>query len=112
MTPDDIAAITTLRADGLTHKQIAAVVGCSNKAVAYHLKKAAHEARLYPLDKITLPLVTDSGLMWHEKIEAPVQNSQESDCCAHCELEEECRPHVAIGDYMACERPMLWEVRE
>ena len=112
MDQSDIAAITSLRADGLTHKAIAAIVGCTHKAVAYHLKKAAYESRMYPLEKIRLPLVTDSGLMWHEQVEAPVHNSQQDDCCAHCELEAECGPHVAIGDYMACERPMLWEVRE
>ena len=113
MTPAQIAAISSLRAEGLTHKAIAARVGCSHKTVAYHLKEAAREARLYPLDKITtLPLVTDSGTMWFMPIRPPDHFGKSGDCCAHCPLEQQCRERMMAGDYIACERPLRWEVVE
>jgi len=116
VTPIDIATIERLRAEGWTQSAIARHVGCSEYAVRYHKARAAaaHPATdFYPLDGVTFPLDTKHGFMWCMPIDPPLANDGDGVGCAHCAMESRCREHVALGDFMACERaPLRSEVRE
>ena len=112
VTPDDIATINRLRSEGWSQVRISRELGMPRSTVRYYFLKAQRADNLYPLDNVTLPLVTDHGLMWFMPIRPPQTGDRSEDCCAKCPLEQQCREHVARGDFIACERPLRSEVRE
>ena len=62
-----------------------------------------------------VPLQTTAGLCWHIPVTPPrggglAHKKRKGSTCYYCPMEPHCRDAVARGDFVACERPLRWEV--
>lgn len=73
-------------------------------------KRRWSNSRLYT-GPMVLPMQTLAGVVWCETVKLPKGRSAPGrGVCDRCGREEMCLAAVRRGDFVACERPLAWEV--
>ncbi len=120
-------AIVRMHDQGYTVEQIAKLVGSSPSVVRRRVlmaegidvhnqhhrgKKRNTIGKLVPLTSDKLPLHTRAGTVWIVPIKPPRIGTLRDSPCEHCYLSELCREAVLDGDFIGCETPLIWELKE